>query len=90
MKRKSLFLSLKKYTIASVRGNYHIVGAGLTNDAECGTSVDPAICRSADPVTCRSNDGGTCTTKEPSCTSSNTDPLSNARIGCASQIGGGD
>jgi hypothetical protein len=90
MKRKSLFLSLKKYTIASVRGNYNIIGAGLTTGPECGTSVDPTICRSADPVTCQSQDPGTCTTKDPSCGSSTDDPLSNARKGCASHIGGGD
>ncbi|WP_430412371.1 hypothetical protein [Kordia sp.] len=90
MKKKSLFLSLKKYTIASVRGHYKIIGAGLTTGVECGTSVDPAICRSADPATCVSNNEATCTTKDPSCGSSTDDPLSNARKGCASHIGGGD
>jgi len=62
MKRKSLFLSLKKYTIASVSRNYNIVGAGLTTGADCGTSIDPEICRSADPVTCQSHATSTCTT----------------------------
>lgn len=59
MKRKSLFLNLKKFTIASLR-THSIVGAGQTTD-RVNCPGDPS-----------------------SDTSSNTDPLSNVRNGCAS------
>ncbi|MGH1385778.1 hypothetical protein [Kordia sp.] len=79
MKRKKSILALKKFTIASV-GKYHFIGGGQTNDGPCTTN-EPTI----------NQDSCQCYTADPkSCTSSTDDPLSNARRGCASGIGGGD
>lgn len=75
MKRKSLFLSLKKYTVASFDKKNNVIGAGQTGNGVCPT-VDPLMCKTDEPHT--------------SCLTSNTDPLSNARQGCASHVGGGD
>ncbi|MBC8756595.1 hypothetical protein H2O64_18125 [Kordia sp. YSTF-M3] len=76
MKKKSKILKLKKFTIASFRAQYHIIGAGQTNNAECSITLDLALCKTDEPDT--------------SCISSLTDPLSNQRRGCASHVGSTD
>lgn len=80
MKKKSKILKLKKFTIASLRTQYGIVGAGQTNEATCGAkcqiTIDPALCKTDEPDT--------------SCVSSDTLTLSNARSACASHISGSD
>ncbi len=79
MKKKKSILKLKKFTIASV-GMYHFIGGGQTNNDSC-TANEPTI--NEDTCECRTADPN-------SCTSSTIIPISDARGGCASNIGGGD
>lgn len=79
MKRKKSILALKKFTVASLHA-YRFIGAGQTNGGECTTNEptineDTCKCHTADPTTC---------------TSSTRVPVSDAKAGCASNIGGGD
>jgi hypothetical protein len=89
MKKKSKILILKKFTIASLRAQYRIVGAGNTNEPNCINTVDPNVCETVNRAVCAS-DPAVCKTDEPSCLSSDTQTISNARGVCASHIGGGD
>ncbi len=89
MKKKSKILTLKKFTIASLRAQYRIVGAGNTNEPNCINTVDPNVCETVNRETCVTIPG-ICKTDEPSCLSSDTEPISNARGACASHIGSTD
>ena len=90
MKKKRKILALKKFTIASLRAQYGIVGAGNTNDPTgCIDTTDSNECETVNRAVCAS-DPAVCKTDEPSCLSSDTQTISNARGVCASHIGGGD
>jgi hypothetical protein len=75
MKKKRSILRLQKFTIASLHQRNYIKGAGQSNDTCDSVAADSCVCQTTVPDTCAS---------------STDDPLSNQRVGCASNISGGD